>query len=360
MLPKLNRPGRPLPWCVAQAASLSPTGKKRARWFRTKEQAAAWINDESRRLRNYSDKARNLSDEEKIEAAEAVPIARQHGFTLIEAVREKAERVMMQRASRSINDVVSELVAQLELEKKSASHLTAARYVGRKFSRAFDNALVCDLTTEELQSWFNECAKVNTPASVKNFRRYVAMFLRFAEGKRYLSQNPIAHLRLRLRDDAAISFLTPEQTRALLTAADERLRPYLALCAFAGLRPDEAKKLRWADVNETEIYIRKESTKVRQHRHVPILLNLAPWISAREGSSVFYDRAVFRAAVKAAGLLPWKQDQLRHGFGSFWLALHHDEARLAAIMGNSPEVIFSSYRVPVTKIAAAAYFQIIP
>lgn len=367
MIPRLLRPGTPKPWHVGQGKTISPTSRKRERWFKSKELATAWIRDEEKRLRSYKDRWKDASDEEKDEAGQAFTIAREHGFSVLTATREKAERVIVQRASKPISIVVSEFVEQLELEKKSGAHITAATYVGKKFQERFANALICDVTTDGLRDWFNDCSKVNKPASVKNFRRYASMILRFAAvEKKYLTSNPLTGLKLRLRDDAAISYLTPEQIETLLRAAAPSIRPYLALCAFAGLRPDEAKELKWRYVGET-IYIAKETTKVRAHRRFPTPESLLPWIQDRPGDGVFYSREVWRAAIRSIGYGPkkeglqkWPQDCLRHSFGSYWLALHDDEAKLAGIMGNSPKTIFTNYRVPVNQAAAAAYFQITP
>lgn len=102
------------------------------------------------------------------------------------------------------------------------------------------------------------------------------------------------------------------------------------------------------------------NSKTRQHRTLPIEANLRPWLSARGEGCVFYSRTQFRQAIQAADIGEWKQDQLRHGFGSYWLAVHNDEARLAQIMGNSPEIIHRHYRVPVSKVSAKAYFEITP
>jgi integrase len=42
---------------------------------------------------------------------------------------------------------------------------------------------------------------------------------------------------------------TPDQVRAILDAADERFRPFVAVCAFAGLRLGEAAALQAGDVD---------------------------------------------------------------------------------------------------------------
>src|SRR6266699_3195086 len=47
---------------------------------------------------------------------------------------------------------------------------------------------------------------------------------------------------------AEVAFYTPKELRALLNAADETLRPLLAIGGLAGLRTAELLRLDWADV----------------------------------------------------------------------------------------------------------------
>jgi hypothetical protein len=50
----------------------------------------------------------------------------------------------------------------------------------------------------------------------------------------------------------------------------------------------------------------------------------------------------------------WAKNGLRHSYISYRLAILHDTARVALEAGNSPQVIFSSYRELVTPEAAKA------
>ncbi len=360
MEPTLARPGRPKPWRVTQAATISPTGKKRHRWFRSKELAAAWVRDEEKRLRSYSDKAREFTDEEKLVYAEALPICRQWGFTVLEAVREKAARVEQERASVTLETLVEEAVAQLVAEEKSVQHVNNAYYVGKKFVAAFPGLLACDVTTEGLQAWFESIAKHLRPATLKQHRRYISLILEHGRRSKYLTGSPAKDVRLAYRDDSTVSTLTPEQTRRLLTAADPLVRPYIALCAFQGLRPAEAQRLAWNNVTDTHIFVSAAIAKTRKNRVVPISENLLPWIAAARGRGghVFHSLKLFREAVEDAGLAPWPQDCLRHSYGTYRLALTKNEQTVAADMGNSPDIIHKHYRKPVTPEVATAFFSI--
>ncbi|GAA5155871.1 MULTISPECIES: tyrosine-type recombinase/integrase [Amycolatopsis] len=59
---------------------------------------------------------------------------------------------------------------------------------------------------------------------------------------------------------------TPEQVRALLAAVDSKFKPFVALCAFAGLRLGEATALRLADFDFDQGSIRVARQVQREGR----------------------------------------------------------------------------------------------
>ena len=81
-------------------------------------------------------------------------------------------------------------------------------------------------------------------------------------------------------------FLTVPQMTGLLNAADPSLVPYLSICAFAGLRGAEAKRLSWqqVDLKRNLITVPEQISKTGEERKIPIQPNLAVWLApqARE------------------------------------------------------------------------------
>ena len=63
---------------------------------------------------------------------------------------------------------------------------------------------------------------------------------------------------------------------------------------------------------------------------------------------------------KQVGKFVWKHNGLRHSFCSYRLASIQNAAQVALEAGNSPTVIFKSYRQLVTPVAAKAWFSIVP
>jgi len=83
-------------------------------------------------------------------------------------------------------------------------------------------------------------------------------------------------------DDKPPGVLQYDQCVALLRAAlelDPGLLRYVALCLFAGLRPDrEAVEIHPADITD-RIYVRGKTAKDRQQRYIEIIPALKDWLA---------------------------------------------------------------------------------
>jgi integrase len=142
------------------------------------------------------------------------------------------------------------------------------------------------------------------------------------------------------------------------------LRPFLAIGAFAGLRTAELHRLDWSeiDLDRGFITVAASKAKTRRRRLVPISKNLKLWLKPlrkKSGPVCVHVCAQHAAKTKCEGFA-WAKNGLRHSFISYRLAILHDTARVALEAGNSPQVIFSSYRELVTPKAAKAWFGIRP
>ena len=66
------------------------------------------------------------------------------------------------------------------------------------------------------------------------------------------------------------------------------------------------------------------------------------------------------ATTETAGLLPWRQNSLRHAFCTYRVAATQDVPRTALEAGNSAGTIFSHYRALATEAEGQAWFAIEP
>jgi integrase len=189
--------------------------------------------------------------------------------------------------------------------------------------------------------------------------------------------------------------LSIKETIALLSVADERIVPALAIGAFAGIRPEaETNRLTWDCVNleriEDEakskkgkpvykswghIHVKAGATKNRSgqgviDRYVPISENLWHWLIERrppQGGPIVpvaenYFHELRQAAWKlvAPGKL-WPHDGLRHSAASFHFAAFMNKAQTMAMLGHTRSRTFDvHYCHTMPRTDAEAYWEIMP
>ncbi|MCU1698271.1 MAG: phage integrase family protein [Mycobacterium sp.] len=90
---------------------------------------------------------------------------------------------------------------------------------------------------------------------------------RAAKADKVIGSDPTEGLTLprQRRAEAAMNIPTPEEVGKLLAAAEVWFKPYIALCAFAGLRQGEAAAVKLDDID----FLRRKLTLSRQVQRVP-------------------------------------------------------------------------------------------
>jgi integrase len=251
-------------------------------------------------------------------------------------------------------------------ELRSKSKLIQRRFRGRAITEIDESAV------EEFLARLPHAARGRF-----NIRTKLSQFLNFCRRRRWIDSNPAQDTKVRVPDHE-VEILSVEECEELLSAATiwpnpERLLPYVAVGLFAGLRPGEARQLRWerVDCEQKIIHVKALTSKPRKVRYVEMEDALVRWLSPfrkRRGAVVTgkFDRdwRELRAELGYARdgekekLFPF--NALRHSYGSYWLALHRDRARLAELMGNSQETIARHYRRPLPISQAEAFWALSP
>jgi len=236
----------------------------------------------------------------------------------------------------------------------------------------------------------------------------------FARLRKYLPDEISAarQVPMRYKQGGPISYFTIVEMRLILEHVAEEWLPFVVLACFCGPRTGElalskdAKQskdpLRWDDFDfdEREILMRDVTSKVGRPRTIPILDNAFEWLvpHRREtgyvvpkglrpdrefGKGARLERAI-NAALKKAPLLAnerpvqlqmagiaeeplplltefaWRNNALRHSYGSYRMGILGDLQKLSAEMGNSPAICARHYNNPRPKSQARAWFSIFP
>jgi integrase len=212
------------------------------------------------------------------------------------------------------------------------------------------------------------------PRTRETVRVKCGQFFNFCVRKGWITSNPVVGLARKVASKD-VEILSVEEARTLLEAAylspnAQKIVPFLVVSLFGGLRPGEAMQLRWEQIHfETnQIKVRGDTSKTKESRYVTIDPVLTQWLlpfRQRTGPIIARgtfnrDWLAFRKSIGYNQDNPWVPDILRHSYGSYWLALHADRARLAELMGNSPAVIKKHYRREILPQVAEAFWRLRP
>jgi hypothetical protein len=283
-------------------------------------------------------------------------------------LREAVEFFLRHNRSDVPRLTLAEIAEQFAASRRQSG--CSDHYVGQccktisDLAKVFPGQMLPDLKTAELDAWLGG---LELGAKTKNGMRIILVACgNWAEGRGYLvkESSPFPAMVRYKETKAPVSIFTPEEIASLLTKADATLRPFLALGAFAGLRMAELHRLDWSEIDLERgfITVAASKAKTRQRRLVPISDNLKLWLTPCKqaiGPVCVHQRPQL-AAVSLCEGFAWAKNGLRHSYISYRLAILHDTARVALEAGNSPEVIFSSYRELVTPEAAAEWFNVKP
>jgi integrase len=326
-----------------------------------------------------------LSLERRADAAEAIAILIEAGYeneSLVDAARAHVLALKAKRARETGLSVEEAL--ELYLDAKRAEHargkitrltLYDLESKARHIRRGLGGKRLAEIDHSSVEAFL--AALHLRPRGEANVRLKLSQFLNFCVRKKWISSNSASEIKVKV-PQYEVEILTVQQAKELLRSAEasdqpEDVVPYIALSLFAGLRPGEAQQLSWERINfnTKQIEVTASTSKTRETRFVRIEQTLAHWLlryRKKNGPIAGTNFAkLFRAIKAAAGfgtgtdaLYSWHKDVLRHCFGSYWLPLYGDRARLAEEMGNSITVIKTHYRRAIPRQMAAPFWQLRP
>lgn len=220
---------------------------------------------------------------------------------------------------------------------------------------------LADISTEDLEPFVESKA-----GSTRNthIARVGALFS-WALRKGLVAANPCVRLARARKVEAPLGVFKPDEAERILRAAVKVAPdcvPYLAVGMFAGVRPEEMRRL---DADHfTSRYIRLDGsiTKAARALTVTIRPNLAAWLKAFpwRRPPVRSKTIIPNMVCHAAGVA-WVQDGMRHSFATYAYDVCHDAAAVAAEMGHQgTAVFFKHYRALAEPGDGKRYFAITP
>jgi integrase len=303
----------------------------------------------------------------------------QYGLTIQDAVTAQLKLLRAARAPKPLQEALEEFRESKLREGLRANSLKAVLWeITRFVDETGPGIPVAEISIAQLEAYLKSSL---TPGTFNTRRKHLVTFLNFALKRGWIEKNHALNISLRI-ERYEVHILTPEQVARLLLACDvlqeparSSMRAYIALAAFAGIRPEELHRLNWRDIDleHNTIYIGKSVSKVNDDRNVPITENLRAWLlSIEHRTGVIAPASSFRRRFNTirpvAGFRtwkcpkgdPWHHDVLRHTYGSCWLAIHQNRPLLAEHMGNSVRIITKHYKRMVSRGQADAWFGVFP
>ena len=249
------------------------------------------------------------------------------GASMIEATKFYLRHHPRHLPSRTVSEVVEEMLVAKEADGVSAVHLADLRWRVRRFATHFPGRIALVLG-QELQNYL--AGIKGSGRSKNNFHKMLKNLFHFAKSRGYLPKGlSEADDLVRAKEKPQpIAIYTSAEMANLLHHADEDLIPFLAVGAFAGLRTAEILRLDWSEVDLAGglIEVKAPKAKTASRRLVPIAPDLKQWLTPlHQGSRkvIPFEQPspkLKRLTGKEGVGVKWKHNVLRHSYTSYRVA----------------------------------------
>lgn len=370
-------------------------GKRVRRTFESMTEAQAELRRERQKRKIHGRRSQVIEPEVMTELLAARQRLRASGATVMEAVE-----FFLQHATRLREEVtVAELVRRFRADRESRG---CSEFYVRQLKtslghlvRMFGERKAHAITAVDVEVWLR--ANGWKGKTHNNYLGDVAaMFAWAASRSRGLVQvNPTLEVERAKWTRRGAVVLSVERCDELLREARRRelwrVLSYVVLGMFAGIRPEETKRLSWGavDLNEGTVVVMATDAKTAARRVIDLSenarawLRLVPvelrgaWMRIVPKTNWNDEWLLFRRALGwdvghgAKKHLPaptvkavhgrWPHDVLRHSFASYHYAMWQDEQRLQVQMGHrSARMLHQHYRAVVTRAEAVRFWGLIP
>ena len=339
-------------------------GKPSRRFFRTKGAAKTFLDQMRIETHNLGQKAFELPDEAKLDAAKCLKLLSPYGKTLSNAVDFYLEHLKITQKSCTVEELFGKFIEVKRIDGASKRYIISLRSCIGRFAEDFGDNIISEITSLQVGDWLRSLSV--SPVTRNNYRRFLGVFFEYSVEGGYASTNPIRRITPAKENAGPTEIFSPKEIQSLLIHCDTKVLPYLAIGAFAGLRSAEINRLTWENVrlDRSFIEIPAKKAKTAQRRLVEIQPNLHAWLTpfaSQKGKICPPNFRKWLTEEIARSGVEWKNNGLRHSFASYFLAKFPDAPRLAMELGHTDtHLIFKNYRELVTPDEAEEYWNIFP
>jgi integrase len=215
-----------------------------------------------------------------------------------------------------------------------------------------------EITHEMMDKLVESVVSGESNTTRKHYLRHVRMFFNWCVKQRLIRENPTVGIQVSIKRKE-IEIYPPDEIERLLRLVESKypsLLGYYCLIIFGGLRPSEAERVEWTDLNcdRKEVFV-KPLGKTGSRRFV-LKDTETLWVWLERIKTKFPNQPLnptksHENTQKKVRLEfgVWIQDGLRHSFGTYYHSLIRNIPEVVYVMGNSIEIAKRHYVREVSK-----------
>lgn len=184
-----------------------------------------------------------------------------------------------------------------------------------------------------------------SPTTANHTIRVFKTFLNFCTRSKYISENPIQHMKKYPINSKPQRFLSRDEIGHLIASVKgHRLEPFIRVALYTGMRLGEAERLNWEDIDFKKNIITVPLSKSGKFRVIPLHPQLKAFLepmAGKNGSVLGMNSGVIekafrglRAQLKAKGMKHFRIHDLRHTFASLLIMANVDIVTVSKLLGH--------------------------
>jgi len=185
-----------------------------------------------------------------------------------------------------LGKAIDALIDSKRSANKRAPYLKNLRGMLTQFAQGREEVSIATIRAADIEEWLAEHA--STPGYRHTWINRLSTLFSFAKRQEWIAQNPCDRVEKVTIDRKRPQILTVDQANTCMTLVRDELPValgWLALALFCGLRPEEAEKIQWTDIDLKKgiVNVDAAASKVRWRRLVYCTPVAVKWLAkARE------------------------------------------------------------------------------
>jgi len=289
-----------------------------------------------------------------------------HSATITQAVDYYLRHVVAFRKAPTIREITDRMIAEARTNGRRERTIVELRQRLGRFADTFGDRQLTEVGLDEIQVWLND--PTWSAQTRRNYATKISQVYNYAIRQGWSETNLVKRIARPNGEEKEPGIFTVQEAEALLSHAKEHeLLAFVCLGLFAGLRTNELLRLDWKAVRfqERSIIVGSDVAKKRSRRIVEISDTLAAWLVLcmhDKGPVVDPRNYVKRLrGLAKTSAVDWRNNGLRHSFGTYHLAMHGNEIETARQMGHrSADLVHNHYKALVPKKDAEKFWSLRP